>query len=171
MLKTPKTDVREKNSLPPSHKAWISDFPYTSPLVPSISGQDVSSPLVIWITLFSLRDICSNALSRDVLTWISLPISDKDIACASLENGSWHGIIRHTHTPQKVICNSSLRHITSQWYPVFLQIRIAPLYLHSHKFLYEVQARIGGIYNHLGIPYFRAHVCPEAQEKGTVWKD
>jgi len=33
-----------------------------------------------------------------------------------------------------VICTSSLRHITSRWYPVFLHIRIASLYVHRYKF-------------------------------------
>ena len=60
--------------LSPSHTDWISDCPYTSPL--GLFTQDVSPPSVIWIThprlhedMFSLRDVCPNALSRDVFTY------------------------------------------------------------------------------------------------------
>jgi hypothetical protein len=97
-----------EDHLSPSHTAWISVYPYTAPLgtfvprcKPSLGYMDYP---------FSLRDVCSNALSRDILTLIYLHISDKNIASASLRNGSWHGLIRHNHTPQKVIFNSSLRY-------------------------------------------------------------
>ncbi|MEW6621378.1 MAG: hypothetical protein AB1422_18940 [bacterium] len=42
--------LRDKHPSPP-HKDWISDFPYTALLV-LIKRQDVSPPLVIWITHF-----------------------------------------------------------------------------------------------------------------------
>ena len=63
-----------------------------------------------------------------------------------------------THTPQKVIYTSSLRHSTSRHYAVFLFIRIASLYEHRYKLLYENQARRCGIFNHSGIPYFKARL-------------
>jgi len=50
MLTTLKIDIREKH-LSPSHRDWISDFPYTAPLA-SVERQDVSPPLVVWITHF-----------------------------------------------------------------------------------------------------------------------
>jgi hypothetical protein len=45
MLTTLKIDIQEKH-LSPSHRDWISDFPYTAPLA-SVERQDVSPPLVI----------------------------------------------------------------------------------------------------------------------------
>jgi hypothetical protein len=95
-----------EEQLSPSHIVWISVYPYTSPLAldKQVSRARCKPSLGYMDHPFSLRDICSNALSRDILT-LSIYI-----ASASLENGSWHGLIRHNHTPQKVICNSSLRH-------------------------------------------------------------
>ena len=59
--------------LPPSHTTQTSVFPYT--LLLGTFAQDVSPPPVIWVTpphfhedMFSLRDVCSNALSRDGFT-------------------------------------------------------------------------------------------------------
>ena len=52
--------------LSPSRTDWISDSPYTLPL--GTLSQDVSPPSVIMDYLFSLRDVCFNALSRNVFT-------------------------------------------------------------------------------------------------------
>ncbi len=101
-----------EEQLSSSHTAWISVYPYTSPLVLDnrVSRARCKSSLGYMDYPFFLRDICSNALSRDVLT-LSIYTSPTRTASASLRNGSWHGLIRHSHTPQKVVCNSSLRHI------------------------------------------------------------
>ncbi len=74
--------------LSPSHTARTSVYPYTSPLgtfAPSylpvpVCTQTGKSSLGYMDYPFSLRDICSNALNRNVFNLIFLHISDKSLS-------------------------------------------------------------------------------------------
>ena len=129
--------------LSPSHTTRISVFfPYTLLLGNSFPRCKSSLGHMGYPSPFSRGRVFPSwcMFKRITQKWfylIDFSISDKNVACASLRKGSWHEITRHTHTPQKVICTSSLRHITSRQYAVFLHIQITPLYMHRYKLLYE----------------------------------
>lgn len=82
-------------------------FPYTALLVP-YSRQDVSPPLVIKVIRFVLVMYVETHGFGSVLLLIRHNAPGKEIADASLGQGSWHKTTRQNHTPQKLICDSSL---------------------------------------------------------------
>ena len=152
MLTTLKLNVKRERHLTPLHKTGFRLHLYL--LLRAMPTMWVL-PWSYRIPFF-LRNACYNVVSKDVLTRL-LHIFCKDVCRCFTGTRQLARIQRQNHTLRKMTYNSLLHHITSRWYPIFLHIRITPMYLYSYKLLYKVLARKGGICNHLGFLYFKAH--------------
>lgn len=88
--------------LSPSPPTRTSVFPYTS-LLGNFS-QDVSPPLVIWITPFPFVTYVQTHYPEMFLPNLFRHLQHGRCLCFTNRNGWLARITRHTHTPQKVAC-------------------------------------------------------------------